>query len=758
MRSINLLALTLLGTAVVPATHAADEPAPAKTPVAQATPEVVVVTAQRRKQRQEEVPMSLSVVSGDDLGTERALDVESLERFVPNFQAAGLTAQQPQLTIRGIGTIDRQAGSDQSVVVFVDEQYIGRSSATTFSLLDVDRVEVLRGPQGTLFGRNASGGAISIVNNRPTNAFGGTASASLGNLGLKEGRGVLNVPINADTAARFAVLGVNRDGAYRNVFVDQRAGDRESWMGRGSLQTRFGSVTALVSVEAYHDKVDGLPIKLLRGEGVSDADYAAAVGTFNLASNPYTFPTSRPLDVANNVLGNSKAEGAAVRGRLEWNGDTVSSTVLVGARCNRLNESYDAVGIPIVGSGAASRGFNSTQITRETYDNWSLEARLQSTRPNSALNWIVGANYLRDDVERDVVLERQSNNAYSRPRFAQTVVTDSYAAFGELSWRLARSVEATLGGRYTHDRKDFDVAASNTLTPTEAASIAATLGRPTTLAPAVAALNTTSSKDWTRFTPRAVLRFEPFAGASLYALWSRGYKGGGFFGTPANAAAAQRGFDPETVDNREIGFRSRLAGGKVLFNISAFDMIFSDLQIQDRFFLVPGDATTLVNQVTNAAAAKSRGVEADITVRLLPGLTLSGSVGWLDAKITEVNAGSNLIVGSPLPKSPKNSMNLAAEYSVPLSVDKTLTTRIAWHRLGDNYLDINRRPAGLQPAYSLIDASVGLDVDRWSLSIWGKNLADKRYLTVANLFPNGAAGPVLYGTPRTFGMTATMRF
>ena len=758
MRPIQALSVTLLSTALVSAAQAADEPPPAKKRVAEAAAEVVVVTAQRRKQRQEEVPMSLSVVSGDDLGAERALDVESLERFVPNFQAAGLTAQQPQLTIRGIGTIDRQAGSDQSVVVFVDEQYIGRSSATTFSLLDVDRVEVLRGPQGTLFGRNASGGAISIVNNRPTKIFGGTVSASLGNLGLKEGRAVLNVPISSDTAARFAVIGVGRDGHYRNVFVDQRAGDRESWMGRGSVQTRLGSATALVTVEAYHDKVDGLPIKILRGEGVSDADYAAAVGTFNLASNPYIFPTSRPLDVANNVLGNSKADGAAVRGRLEWTGDAVSSTVLIGARSNRLNETYDAVGIPVVGTGAASRGFNSTQITRETYDNWSLEARLQSARPDAAVNWIAGVNYLRDDVDRDVVLERQSNNAYSRPRFAQTVATASYAAFGEVSWRLARSVEATFGGRYTQDRKDFDVAASNTLTPAEAASIAARLGRATTLAPAVSAFNTAASKRWSRFTPRAVLRFEPFEGASVYALWSRGYKGGGFFGTPANAAAAQRGFDPETVDNREIGFRSRLAGGKVLFNVSAFDMNFSDLQIQDRFFLVPGDSTTLVNQVTNAAAAKSRGVEADITVRALPGLTFSGSAGWLDAKITEVNAGSNLIVGTPLPKSPKQSLNLAVEYAMALSLDRTLTMRAAWHHLGDNYLDINRRQAGLQPAYSLLDAAVGLDMDRWAFSIWGKNLTDKRFLTVANLFPNGAAGPVLYGAPRTFGMTAAVRF
>lgn len=722
--------------------------------------EVVLVTAQKRQQRLQDVPMSISVISDEVLAAERAVSVESLAGFIPSFHAAGVTAHQPQFTIRGIGTNDRQAGSDPSVAVFVDEQYIGRPSASTFSLLDVNRVEVLRGPQGTLFGRNVSGGAISVVTNKPDpSAFAGWANVGGGNISLREIQGYVNVPLNKTSAFRLAATDRSRNGYYNNIFLNQRAGDTRSQAARGQFSfepaPRF---KGLVAIEASEDNVNGLGTKLIRGQDVSDAAYATAVGSFNLANNPYIFPSSRDFDVANNVLGNSNSKGLAVRGNLEWTGDTVSATFLVGARKSSLSELADTVGIPLIGSGATTRGYSSAQSTSDDYKANNAELRLQSLSKDSSVQWLVGTNFLHEVVTRDLLITRQPNNAFSAPEFLQSVKPNSSAIFGDLSWRFAPGFALTVGDRYTVDRKEFDVAVTNTLTAAQQAAIRANLGVAPTLNPAVAPFTAATAQKFQKSTPRVSLQYEPVRQVSLYAIWSTGYKTGGFNGTPANVAAAITGFRPETVENREIGMKSRLMDGRMVLNLSAFDMSFRDFQISDRFFLVPGDASTLVNQVTNAAQAKIHGIEGDMRLKPIKGLTLAGSFGLLNTKITEVNAGSTLLVGSPLPRAPHTSFNLSAEYSRPGSDGGVMNYRIGYHRHGETYLAANSGAAGKQGAYGLVAASIAFEVRDWTVSLWGKNLSDTHYLTVANLFPNGAAGPVQYGEPRTFGVSVAKQF
>lgn len=739
----------------------AQESAPQARPSSQTVLEEIIVTAEKREQRLQDVPMSIAAFSADQITKTRMNDLSSVARRTPNFVAALPEPTQPRLSIRGIGTNDREAGSDSSVVLFLDEEYIGRPGASSMDLFDVERVEVLRGPQGTLFGRNVTGGAVSITTKKPVQEFEGSAEVTVGNLALFEGRGMINAPLTDDSALRVAVSARTRHGAYHNVFLgNQRVQDTDQYGARVQYAFKISDdVRGLLGVDFSQDKIAGLPSRLVQGKA-TDAAFQANLVSLGARDNPYVVQSLSPYQVANNILGDANRKSAAGKARLEWNLGPATATLLTTYRTNHLIVNRDAGGVPIMGSGPASLGFSSMQNVNEDYTAFSSEARLASNSDADAkLRWIAGAYYLDERVSRNVDARRQANNSYSAPYFLQDVNARSIAGFAEATWRPVEHLEFVVGGRYTHDTKDYRVAVVDQLTPAQRAQITAQLGRPPSLTPALQTYDVGDVTKSSEFTPKVSARYIFSPNANVYVLFSKGYKSGGFVGTAATPAAALTTFRPEHVKNLEAGFKGRFLSNRAAVNLSVFSMRYTDLQLASLVQTIPGVPTSVLTQVTNAAGAKIDGAEADFSLAATEGLTLYASGSLLDAKVDEVIPGSTLLVGKPLPDAPKRQLNLGAEYAFAIA-DGRASARLDYLMSSHSYTDVNAPASGYVEPHELLEARLSYTPDggRWNVAVWGKNLTGTTYLLAARLVANGNAGFGQFNEPRTYGVTLGAKF
>lgn len=727
--------------------------------------EEIVVTATKRAQSLQEVPIAVSAFSAETIEDGRLQSLADIALRTPNFLVGQQGPTAPELTIRGIGSTDRESGSDRSVVVFVDEVYIGRTGASTFDLFDLERIEVLRGPQGTLFGRNVVGGAVNLITAKPHDEFDAKAQITAGGLDLLEFKAMVNGPLGDTLAGRLSASAKSRNGIYTSrTFRNANSNGGDSVSVRGQLKFTPSDVASLLfSLDYAEDEVNGVANKLTQG-AVSDSDFlTGALGPFG----PFV-PDADPYTTSNNVFGHVNREHVALTGRLDWGTRVGEATLIPAYRSVRFDEVRDIAGIGFTDLGgdgiqpmwrnAQDRGFESTAINDEAYDAFSLEARLASSaewaRP---LDWVLGLYYLDEKINRDQIRARQANIAYSRPLFDQLNNASSVAVFGELTYRFIPRAAVTLGGRYTRDEKDFDMVVRNTLSAAEIDEIAGRLNRAPSLNPAVEVYRASAAEEWSEFTPKATLSFDLNDDAMLFATLSEGFKSGGFVGLAATAAAATRSFAPETARNIEVGLKSTLLDGRLQLNASYYSLDFKDMQLRDRILLIPGDVTSAVVTVVNAGEAAIDGVELDFVALLGQGLTLSGSLATLDSEVKAVNEGSTLSVGSRLPRGPEVTWNLAAEWECFLPRG-TLRLLMDYRHTGDHYFDLNEQPAGREDGYGLLGARMVFAAPSWEAALWGKNLTDKLHRTHVQSIRAGRAGLSQIGEPRTWGLTFTKWF
>jgi iron complex outermembrane receptor protein len=715
--------------------------------------EEIIVTAQKRSESLQEIPVAVTAFTGKTIEQQRITDLGVIASKTPNFSIGQQSPTQPELTIRGIGSTDREAGSERSVVVFVDHVYIGRAGASTFDFFDLERIEVLRGPQGTLYGRNVVGGAVNLITNRASHDFGGKAQVTGGSDSLAEAKGVVTGGLTDNLAGRASFSFTGRDGFYHNNQFDKDSNDLQTSSLRGQLLYEPGdSLSARFTLEYSKDEVDGVASKITQGEA-SDEDFAAALAPFGAY-----VPDSDIFATDNNKFGDIERDSVALYAQVDW---TLASgnvlTFLPAYRINNLDEFRDLAGIPLVGSGPDSKGFESTAINEEEYTAASVELRLASGDENSALQWIAGLYYSQEDIDRTQIRERQANTSFSRPLFDQQVVSTSYAAFGELSFDITDTVTIAGGIRYTDDDKDFDVEVSNTLSAAEQAAIEAELGRATSLNPATEEYITAVSDGWEKVTYKLSLDWQITDDFLLYAIGSTGYKSGGFNGLAASQELAELSFFEETVENIEIGFKGAFFDNRLQTNLNVFKMDFEDLQLRDRQLLIPGDETSAVITIVNAGKAENKGVEFEFIFEPIDNLTFDGNFAVLDTEIVEVEDGSNLEVGTELPRAPGESWHLGGQYTLGLS-SADLIFRLDYHQVGDFFFDINEQDAGAEGSYSLIDARVAYGAPSWDLAIWGKNLGDEEYRTHVQSVRDSRAGLSQIGNPRTYGVTFTYHF
>ncbi len=747
--------------------------------------EEVIVTAQKRAENAQDIPVSIVAFDTGTIAEARLTDVQAIAEYTPNIVIANTSATARTITIRGIGTNLAEAGAQDSVGLTIDDVALTRKGAASLDMFDVERIEVLRGPQGTLYGKNVVGGAINVINNRPVMENDAFVEVGAGDYSLFEARGMFNTPINEDTAVRAVVNYQKRDGYIDNEYVYDAAetnpdpfnnfgpctdckgdmDDVDNISGRVALQgTPTDKLTWFSSVHYARAKSNAIHVK--------PTNILSGIGTFfEIADLPLGF---HDVDDGNTAGGlDSKFTLATIR--LNYETGLGELTSITGYQYLDFDESRDTANIAPQYGPVGGAGFRSEIDADETMNAYSQEFRLASVdgspmTMDGRLDWLLGLYLSYEDVDRSQIRKRRVTTdpvgpgSTSAPLWTQRANRTSYAAFTHLNYALTETVGLTLGGRWTFDDLEFTSGVSNPLGNEPWIN---NLNPALEVYPA-----TTSNESWDEPTWQISLDYRPVDDLMFYGTYSRGFKSGGFQGDAPTQALAQVPFEPEYADNYELGVKSQLFDNTLQLNLTAFLVDYDDMQLSLRQEAVPGDPTTATQVIINAGSAEVKGAELEVIwlPPVVEGLSLSLTGGVLDTKVKDAPSSplSVPIEGFDLAQAPDYSATAVALYNLPLSNGSEVDFRLAYRYTGDFWWDLGNVQPGKMDGYGLFDASASYSMDKWRLTLWGQNLNDEEYLaggvSVTQDVVNGAAtnqGGLLLariGNPRTWGATVSYDF
>lgn len=738
--------------------------------------EEVIVTAERRESNVQEVPISITVLNEKALDAYRIKDVVDIANHTPNFFFNQSRPSAPGLTIRGIGSNARQgqAGVDLSVIVYVDDVYIGRGGGQVFDLFDVERVEVLRGPQGTLFGRNAAGGAVHVITKKPAAEPYAKLQASVGNYDFFETKGALNSPISDTLFAKFSWSTKDRDGVNDNIFTGNEIEDLNSTNARGQLRfVPTDDFSALLTLDYSSDKIDGVVQRPING-----------VATFSQAVTGFV-PAPGFRQFQNAVDGFLDRDIWGISAHLDWETSIGTLTSVTAFRNVEFEIDFPGVGASGGPNFSAepnltnpTPGFESRQPQTEDGDTFTQELRLASRADGielgsmpGRLQWLAGAFYMNEDVDqvhefkRILRLVGAAAPTSSHPQLLQESEIDSFALFGSATWLLSDAWRFTLGARQTWETRKMKEVTSD-LDPLKLNT--------NSIAPILELFSADNEEDWDNFMGAATISFFPQSGVfaetetMFYASVSEGFKSGGFDGQASSLVSANTPFLPEESINYEGGFKSRFFDDRVQFNGTAFWTDFENMQLYQRVLTIPGNQASGTNIIVNLAEARIRGFEAEAIFLLTPQFTVTANMGYQDAEMTDATILSSLpgvdpdglrvLDGSRLPRAPKYNYFVSAAYDIPVG-DGGVVTLLASDRYTDDvYFEMGElKPGGFQEGYHLFDASITWAPSarsQWRFMLWSKNLFDEEYYVEQQQANGGLTGIGRIGEPRTYGITA----
>jgi iron complex outermembrane receptor protein len=730
----------------------------------------IVVTAEKREATIQDTPIAVSAFSGDDLAALGISGTDALATFTP-----GLTIQREvigKVVIRGIGTENYTVGSDPGVAIHKDGVYLARSSVAIFDFYDTNRVEVLRGPQGTLYGRNATGGVINIVSNRPEKEFGGYARVDVGNYSKRRIEGAVNVPFSDNVQGRLAVLYAQRDGFTENLFpgapafalgpgrpsvpalssardrdVDQ-LDNQDLWAARAQLNVGLGdSGSLLLSAEVIRD--DSLPpaFKYFNGapwERPTDLDLP------DLRQVSQGFETAIP-GTNRTVPSVGRADQDAFTARFEWDFGGMTLTSLTG---------YRSIDFSWINDGDGFDQFFVTYFQTDESTQLTQEFQL-SNSDDGPLQWIVGAYYLNEDAETFTGIPFIIPVPQPAILWDGKSDTDAYAIFGQATYAFTDRLRGTLGLRYNKEEKQGDLVYTlfgGPITPT--AAINAPPGTP---------WSDVLDESWDAFTPKLAVEYDFGDDVMGYGSVTRGFKSGGF-----NLLAGQAPYDPEYLWAYELGLKTKSAGGRLIANFSAFYYDYSDMQV--------GKVVNLSATVVNAAKATLYGAEAELRAAPVDNLELNAGLAFLsteyDEFITEdpgwpgargcgslVTAPRTIsLAGCELPRAPELQGTAGAQWRIPMAGGGEIRLRGDYSWRSNQYFTQFNRDVVSQDSYGILNARVTYAApdERWSVTAYADNLSDEDYFVT--VLESGVAAPgtvvpqAVVGAPRTYGAVVNFRF
>ncbi|USQ96682.1 TonB-dependent receptor [Caulobacter sp. RL271] len=691
----------------------------ARTPSAAPAQEVsqieeVVVTAQRRSESLQDVPVTVTAFGSDQVQQARIRQIDDVAGLTPGLQFDAFPASQPRISIRGIGSSDRGAAGDPSSAVFLDEIYLGRPAAVAFDAFDVERIEVLKGPQGTLYGRNVVGGAINIVSHKPElGGFDAAAEATAGNYSRLEGAGVINAPFaDGKAALRASAAWRTHDGYVKNTFTGDDVEDQDTRSGRLSL--RFEpqeNLRLLATIDGTRDRATGPAQHVL---DLDASDPRSALWTVN-RDRKHT---------AGSDDGYQNRDTWGVRFQADWDLSFATLTYLGSYRDLDYHVAYDFDGGNPTFNRAGISGAND-----EASDFSSHELRLSSL-PGEGVQWVAGLYTFNSDTDRKdtlgINLGRPGTEIYT-----QSAKLKSYAAFGDVTVPLSDRLSLIGGLRYSKDDKDYrvDNLAGNTLFRADER------------------FDVAVSDSYKAWTWRAGVNFKPVEHHLLYAMASRGFKSGGFQDTPGSAADARDGFEPEFATQYEVGQKSTFLGGALVWNNTIYVMKYTDLQTR----------RTLPNLsvvTDNAGEATIKGYETYLAWRPFSGARLVASYGYTDAKFDVFSPEPGVdYAGNRISRTPKHKLVLSPSYDLALAGGGDVRFAVDYHYESLIFDDNSNDGPERRPATNFYDGRIVYTTpgDHWSVSLWGKNLSNEVTRTFQAVFLGANFGA--YNPPRTFGVT-----
>ena len=718
--------------------------------------EEIIVTARKRQESMQDVPASISALSAGDLARRFDSDVRDFAGSSPNIVIDD-TQQGPggvaAIYIRGVGVADIEKSVDPAVGVVFDDVYIGQSSGSLLKAIDIDRVEVLRGPQGTLFGRNATGGIINLARSRPTYDLTGKARVTYGRFDTLKVEGVASTGLSDKVAVKVSGAYEKSDGYFYNRFYDQPGQRSEFYAIAGALLFEpTDNLRFQISYDHQSTKQD--PPQLVAINRPTDLFCTA----YAQCSPSPGVPTSGDpyVSVSNGRLEKNatfKLDMAVAKATYDLSSDMQLDYIFGWLKTNEtIHQDFDSAPLTLYHTDRPARWRQTTNELRLTKG---------GTGP---LTFVLGA-YLWDS-RYTINLKNYIGFVPGVPLLTSaqdvTQTNKSWAIYGEADYKLFDKLTLTLGARYTKDKKtslvnDKPIFIYGSLVEANPVAVI----QPS-LAGGQIVMTSPVKANWSKFTPRVSLRYAFTDDTMAYALWSRGYRGGGFNGRPATIGAATVPYDPETLDNYEVGFKTQFAGGRVRLNGAAFMMKYKDMQ-QDLDVPAPGTSTGRENRTINASSAEFKGVELDLTAQLNRNLRLNGNVGYLDAKYKNFT-GDIFSTGTPVDatflkirRAPKWTWSAGATYETDIGDNASAWITGDVHYIGPHEITFLNNPNLRNGGQYLVDASINARFNKTTVSVFGKNLADEKGWTIGydvqNIWSYAAPRP-----RRTYGVAVTQTF
>ncbi len=750
--------------------------------------EEIVVTAQKRQEKLQDVPVSVTAFTAKNLESRSMFNLANLSSYTPNLDInhgkgdGGST--NAAVFIRGVGQNDFIFPTDPGVGIYVDGVYIARSIGGMLDLSDVERIEVLRGPQGTLYGKNTIGGAINVVTTRPSNETTGRMKVTLGERDRQDFEAQVSMPLVAESLyGKLALVSKNQDGYSERVGSDLDLGDTNVDAVRVGLNwIASDDITLYLSADASRIRQNGAPGTLLETFDAPGGLY----GLYNALAAPFVgfqlgLPPGSLFDDRWVTGDHEKSQGTGptedendtwgVTATLDWDlgGNMRFKSITAYREMEaKIRTDIDYSPFPIIHTDE-----------EQDQEQFSQEFQLSGESLEGRLNWLVGAYYLSEDIT-DLNTTLLASGIFDtlnvlpaaliplvpgvmcpaappapcaggagnplntlfdldvRPYTA--LDTTSWATFAHLTYALTDQFSITLGGRYSYEEKEYFID-----------SIFPNSGN-------IASPPTKDTQDWSKFTPKIGFDYQINNEMMIYASITQGQKSGGWNPRPLQPAEFKR-YDQEELTAYEVGLKSTLLDGRMTFNIAAFYSEYEDLQLFANT-INPANGALLLT-VDNAGDVDLHGFEMEIVARPNANLDLNFSVGYLENEYQSLAINTGYSENNSLPQAPRWTINGGAQYRFELGEELgALAVRGDISYRGKTYNDPQNTAEIVQAGYSIINARISWvsPSEAWQSSLFVTNLTDKEYFTSAESIPAFGVRNAVFGRPREWGLSLSYQF
>lgn len=753
--------LVLVGTCLL---HGRPAGAQAAEPGAEAPLEEIVVTSRKREETLQSAPLSVTALSAGMIEARSLESFNDLNNYVPNIElnngrvdGGGSVAQ---LFIRGVGQEDYSFPNDPGVGVYLDGIYVSRSSAGDFGFMDIERVEVLRGPQGTLYGKNTIGGAINVISRKPTGSGEGEIEVTFGRYDRLDLLGNFDVALTDELFLKVAGMTRSRDGYGVQRVTGKKLREENKDAGRVQLRYAPGdSFDALLQVEFSEQRGTG-PVGAMRR--FWPGDIANLINAFVAPAIADEFGLQPPFDVygpawvnriddtENFVSGgvdetrdNNEVFGASLS--LDWDVGPVNLKSITGYRTAEIDVQRDGDHTPFPVFTVA--------VDEKTYQ-LSQEFQLSGDAFNGSLPWIVGLYGINERGRNSFAAPLLGQSTFDAIGLDISLVTNtnidtvSLAVFGEASYYLTENLAVTVGGRFNRDDKEYVYQLDRIFSGASAI-------------PRVALEDT-----WNEFLPKIGFEYNLTDDQLFYFNAAEGFKAGGWNPRTLTPGTEPQRFDPETIRTYELGFKTDLIGGRARLNAAAFFSEYEDIQlIAVTEVTLPDGTNTVDTTINNAGEGEIKGAELELTYTPVDSLLINAGVGLLDTEFTELGQGvidaGTATLDNEFIQSPSVTFNGSIEYVHMLQgsgASLILFTDVAYkddtERSVQNFEDL------VTDAYWQWNGRVTYVPanERWEVAAFVTNITDEIYMTNGVDVRGLGATEAYYSRPREWGVTLRARF